>query len=379
MTPDTLYLDHAATTRVRPEVREAMAPFLGDAFGNPSSGHAAGRRARQALEHARERVAAILEAESPSEIVFTGGGTEADNLAVLGRWRADGGGVAISAVEHSAVRRSAARASVEGAALTTLAVDERGQLDTGALEEALAQPLAVVSVMWANNEVGSIQPVRRVAELCREKGAVFHTDAVQAVGHLPVSVRDVPCDLLALSAHKFGGPRGAGVLYVRDGTRLEPLLYGGGQERGLRAGTSNVAGAVGLAEALDRAARDRAREADRLGRLRDELERKIKDAVDGAVVNGVGGPRLPHVLSVSLPGLALDVLLSALDLAGVAVSAGSACHSGASAPSPVLVAMGRGDAPAVRFSLGWSTTADEVDRAAARFLEVVDRVRAVAL
>ncbi|NIP80735.1 MAG: aminotransferase class V-fold PLP-dependent enzyme, partial [Gemmatimonadetes bacterium] len=351
MNGDTLYLDHAATTPLRPEAREAMAPFLDDRFGNPSSAHGTGRTARLALEEARERIAALLGAD-PVEILFTAGGTEADNLAVLGRWRADGGGVALSAVEHSAVRRSAARAGVEGAQVTTLAVDERGRLDPAALEEALHEPLSVVSVMWANNEVGTIQPVERVAELCRDRGVVFHTDAVQAVGHVPVSVRDVPCDLLALSAHKFGGPRGVGALYVRNGVALEPLIYGGGQERGFRGGTSNVAGAVGMAAALERAAGDRAREADRLGRLRDRLEARILDAVDGATVNGAGADRLPHVLSVSLRGIPSDVLLPALDLEGVAVSSGSACHSGATSPSHVLVAMGAEGDATIRFSLG---------------------------
>jgi cysteine desulfurase len=376
MNEATIYLDHAATSPVRPEARDAMAPFLADRFGNPSSTHALGRAARIALEEARERVAGALGAE-PSEIVFTGGGTEADNLAVLGRWRAHGGGVAVSAVEHSAVRRSAARAASEGAPLTTLAVDESGRLDSGALEEAIREPLAVVSVMWANNEIGTIQPVHRVAELCRERETVFHTDAVQAVGHLPVSVRDVPCDLLSLSAHKFGGPRGVGVLFVRSGTALEPLVYGGGQERGLRPGTSDVAGAVGLAAALERTVANRAAEAERLGRFRAELETRITTAIEGTTVNGAGAERLPHLLSVALEGVESDVVLPALDLAGVAVSAGSACHSGARSPSHVLLAMGRTPDAVIRLSMGWSTTAQEVERAGELFVEVVERSRAV--
>ena len=229
--------------------------------------------------------------------------------------------------------------------------------------------------MWANNEVGTVQPVADVAALCREHGAAFHTDAVQAVGHLPVSVREVPCDLLALSAHKFGGPRGVGILYVRDGTELAPLLHGGGQERGLRPGTSNVAGAIGLAEALGAVVADRSREADRLGALRDRLQETLT-AVDGLVVNGAGAARLPHVLSVSVDGVDADVLLASLDLAGLAVSSGSACHSGASSPSHVLEAMGSRHDAVVRFSLGWSTTADEVDRAGHTFRSVVERSRA---
>lgn len=376
MNEPLLYLDHAATTPLRPEARAAMAPFLGERFGNSSSVHAAGRAARGALEEARERVAEMLGAER-SEIVFTAGGTEADNLAVLGRWRATGEGVALSAIEHSAVRHAAAQAAREGAAVTTLAVDEDGRLDPGALEEALGEPQAVISVMWANNEVGSVQPVREIAERCRERGIVFHTDAVQAIGHHPVSVRDVPCDLLALSAHKFGGPQGVGALYVRKGTALEPLLYGGGHEHGLRAGTSNVAGAVGLAAALSRAVADLEEETTRLRGLRDGLEELLLAGVPGSIVNGASD-RLPHVLSLSVGGVAPDLLLPSLDMAGLAVSSGSACQSGASAPSHVLLAMGRGNDAVVRFSLGWSTTPEEVERAGAVFVEVVSRLRQIA-
>lgn len=376
MTDRMIYLDHAATTPLRPEVRAAMAPFLDDRYGNASSIHAVGRAARGALEDARERVAELIDAER-SEIVFTGGGTEADNLAVVGRWRVAGSGVATSAIEHSAVRLGAAQTAREGAAVTTLAVDEEGRLDLGALDEVLSEPLAVVSVMWANNEVGTIQPVREIAQRCRDRGVVFHTDAVQAVGHQRVSVEEVGCDLLALSGHKFGGPQGVGALYIRNGTELDALSYGGGQERGLRAGTSNVAGAVGLAEALSRACAGLERETARLGSLRDRLERTLLDGVSGASVNG-GSDRLPHILNLSVEGLEPDMLLSSLDMAGLAVSAGSACRSGASSPSHVLLAMGRHSGTAVRFSLGWSTTAEEVDRAGSVFVEVVERVRAVA-
>jgi cysteine desulfurase len=376
MTEQTLYLDHAATTPVRPEVQAAMEPFLTERFGNPSSAHGPGRAARAALEDARERVAAAIGAE-PAEIVFTGGGTEADNLAVLGRWRTTGEGVAVSAIEHSAVRRSAAAAAREGARVATLAVDEAARVDLDALYEALQEPLSVVSVMWANNEVGTIQPVAELAARCRDRGVAFHTDAVQAVAHVPVSVRDVPVDMLSMSAHKFGGPKGMGALYVRSGTELTPLIQGGGQERGLRAGTSNVAGAVGLAEALERAVSELPAEAERLRTLRDRLERSVLDLVDGAVVNGGGAERLPHVLSVSLPGLDSDVLLASLDMAGLAVSAGSACHSGASAPSHVLLAMGAGSDAVLRLSLGWPTTGADVDRAIAVLGEVLERARSV--
>jgi cysteine desulfurase len=375
MTDQPLYLDHASTTPVRPEVAVAMRPYLGERYGNPSSSHAAGRAARAALEGARERVAASLGA-SPSEIVFTGGGSEADNLAVLGRWRATGGGVALSAIEHSAVRRSAAAAAREGASVTTLAVDEDGRLDEGALAESLEGPLAVVSVMWGNNEIGVIQPVDRIAEACRARDVVFHTDAVQAVGHVPVSVEAVPLDLLALSAHKFGGPTGMGALFVREGVALQPLVHGGGQERGLRAGTSNVAGAVGLAEALELANGELEAETRRLGALRDRIQAALV-ALPATRVNGAGADRLPHVLSVAVAGVDPDVLVPSLDLAGLAVSSGSACHSGASTPSHVLLAIGAAEDATIRISLGWTTTEEEVDAAIRRLVEVIERVRAV--
>ena len=377
MTNDsTLYLDHAATTPVRPAVREAMEPFLAERFGNPSSTHGPGRAARSALEEARSRVAAAIGAD-PDEIVFTGGGTEADNLAVLGRWRAAGGAVVVSAIEHSAVRRSAASAADLGATVTTLAVDEDGRVDLDALDEALETSPGLVSVMWGNNEVGAVQPVAEIARRCREHDVTFHTDAVQAVGHIPVSVGDVGCDLLAMSAHKFGGPKGVGALYVRRGTELRPLLHGGGQERGLRAGTSNVAGAVGLAEALEQAVAGQEAEAQRLRALRDRLERGLIEAADGVTVNAAGAERLPHILSVSLPDIDSDVLLASLDLAGLAVSSGSACHSGASAPSHVLLAMGAPADAVLRFSLGWPTTEDDVERALAVVLETMARARGV--
>lgn len=376
MTENTIYLDHAATTPVRPDVRAAMEPFLAERFGNPSSTHGPGRAARAALEDARERVAAAIDAD-PAEIVFTGGGTEADNLAVLGRWRAGGAGVVVSGVEHSAVRHAAGAAAREGAAVATLAVDEAGRVDLDALDEVLREPVAVVSVMWANNEVGTIQPVEEVATRCRARGAAFHTDAVQAVGHIPVSVRDVPVDLLSMSAHKFGGPKGVGALYVRSGTELAPLLHGGGQERGVRAGTSNVAGAAGLAAALERSVADVPAEASRLGALRDRLEGALLEAVDGLEVNAAGAERLPHILSVSIPDVDSDVLLASLDMAGLAVSSGSACHSGASAPSHVLLAMGARADTVLRFSLGWPTTATEVDRAIPVLLDVLERARSL--
>jgi cysteine desulfurase len=371
-----IYLDHAATTPVRPEARAAMEPYLGPRFGNAASGHAAGRAARAALEEARERVAACVGAR-PMEIVFTSGGTEADNLAVLGHWRATGSAMVVSAIEHSAVREAAAQAAREGARLTTIAVREDGLVDVDALSEALDSGPALVSVMWGNNEVGTLQPMEAIAEACRTAGATFHTDAVQAVGHVPVSVADAGCDLLAISAHKFGGPHGMGVLYVRRGTPLAPLIRGGGHENGLRAGTSNVAGAVGLAAALEAATADLAAEHSRLAGLRDRLQAALLATVDGLHVIAGAAPRLPHILSVGVDATAPDVLLPSLDLAGLAVSAGSACRTGAAAPSPVLVAMGVEHDAFIRFSLGWITTEHDIDAAAVAFAEVIGRVRAL--
>lgn len=375
MTEETLYLDHAATTPIRPEVSAAMQRCYAAPWGNASSMHAPGRAARAALEEARERVAAAIGAD-PREVVFTSGGTEADNLAVLGRWRAARAAIAVSAVEHSAVRQAAAIGAREGAAVLTLAVDEEGRLDLGSLEEALEEELSVVSVMWGNNETGALQPVSEIAALCAARNVAFHTDAVQAVGHVPVRVDQTACTLLSLSAHKLGGPPGVGALYVRDGTEIEPLIGGGGQERGLRAGTSYVAGAVGLATALDLAVRDLETERSRLAGLRDRLEAVLVGAVPDLRVNGGGPDRLPHILNLGLNGVPADVLIASLDLAGLAVSTGSACLSGAAEPSHVLVAMGATADAVLRFSLGWSSTREDVDRGAAAFLEVLERTKA---
>lgn len=380
-----IYLDHAATTPVRPEVVEAMEPYAADRFGNPSSVHRWGQQARAALEEARERLAAAVGA-ARREIVFTGSGTEADNLAVLGRWlhaRRAGGpaAVACSAVEHKAVLAAVRAAAREGAEALILAVDEEGRTDLGAVEEALRSRPCVLSVMWGNNETGVLQPVEEIAGLCREAGVVFHSDAVQALGRVPVRVDRVPCDLLTVSAHKIGGPKGIGALYVRSGVDLEPLLHGGGQEAGLRPGTQDVAAAVGFAVAAELAVREQAAEAERLAALRDRLEKALVDGLPGTVVNGGGAPRLPHIMNVSVPGVDQESVLVVLDLEGVAASSGSACTSGAVELSHVLTAMGRTAderAASVRLSLGRTTTAAEVDEAARIVVDALARMRAAA-
>jgi cysteine desulfurase len=267
MNAEPIYLDHAATTPVRPEVREAMLPFLGERFGNPSSAHRWGQEAGAALEEARARLAGVIGA-SPSRIVFTAGGTEADNLAISGRARATGGTrpVACSAVEHRAVLEACRGLSELGITHHTLPVDREGRVEMDALDVVLRDEPCVVSVMWVNNEVGTIQPVEEIGARCREAGVVFHTDAVQALGKLPVRMDEAPVDLMAISAHKVGGPKGAGALYIREGVEIAPVIRGGSHERGLRAGTHNVAGAVGFARAAELAAAEMERETARLGR-----------------------------------------------------------------------------------------------------------------
>lgn len=373
-----IYLDHAATTPLRPEVRDAMLPFLDGQFGNPSSAHQFGREARAVLEAARARTAAALGA-LPSEIVFTAAGTEADNLAVLGRWRLGRSGTVVcSAVEHKAVLKAASRAHAEGAELVVLGVDIEGRVDPAVLDDVLSAAPCVVSVLWGNNEVGTLQPVRELAERCADAGVIFHSDAVQAFGKVRVRVDETPCSLLALSAHKFGGPKGAGLLFVRDGVELEPLSHGGGQEHGLRPGTENVAMAVATATAVELAAAEQADEAVRLAGFRDRLERALLDGIPGATANAGGAARLPHVLNLTVPGLAQEALLVALDLQGIAVSVASACQSGAAEPSHVLSAMGRvvADAASIRLSVGRTSTEAEIADAAAAIPAIVDRVRA---
>ncbi|HVG44016.1 MAG TPA: cysteine desulfurase family protein [Longimicrobium sp.] len=378
MSDAPIYLDHAASAPLRPEAREAMLPFLDGRFGNPSSIHRFGREARAALEEARARLARVIGA-APAEIVFTRAGTEADNLAVLGRARTiRGAPVAVSAVEHKAVLASAHAAEDEGSPFVLLPVDGDGIVRLDSVDAVLDRRPAVVSVMWANNEVGALQPVGEIAARCRAAGVAFHSDAVQALGKVPVRVDEVPVDLLALSAHKVGGPKGVGALYVRRGTRLHPLLFGGGQERGMRPGTEDVAGAAGFAAAAEGAEAGRETGMARIGALRDRLEAGLRDAVPGLVVNAAGAPRLPTIGNVSVPGADPEALLMGLDLEGIAVSSGSACSSGAVEPSHVLTAMGIPAAlagPSIRFSLGWTTTDAEIDRVLEVFPRVAERVR----
>lgn len=381
---EPIYLDHAATTPMRDEVREAMLPFLGERWGNPSSTHRWGRKARNAIEEARDRVATALGAHR-SEIVFTGGGTEADNLAILGRWRHARGengsaSVACSAIEHKAVLASVKAAEAEGADVLVLGVDSDGRLGIETADEAIAARPCVLSVMWGNNEIGTIQPVDVLARRCADADVIFHTDAVQAFGKVRVRVDETPCGLLSISSHKINGPQGVGALFVRDGVPLHPSLFGGGQERQLRPGTENVAGIIGFARAVELAAAEQAAEEQRVRSLRDALQEQLAAAVDDIVIHGGGAQRLPHVLNIGVPHCDAAALLIGLDLEGVAVSGGSACQSGNASPSHVLSAIGANadDAAAIRLSLGHGTSAEEIARAAQAFGKVVGRIRAVA-
>ena len=382
MHPNTqpLYLDHAATTPVRPEVTAAMARALAD-FGNPSSGHSWGCRARRRLEAARSVLAGSL-GVPVDRVFFTRGGTESDNLAVLGRVRHDLARgtpphVVTSAIEHPAVLEAAAGAVREGAAHTVVGFDA-GALDLEALDRVLRGRPSVVSCMWVNNETGLVLPIPEVAAACRLHGVPLHSDAVQAVGKLPVEWKDAPVDLLTITGHKIYGPKGTGALIARDFRTLRPLHFGGGQERGLRPGTEDVAGAVGLAEAVRLAVAQTPEESARLGALVEEVEAGLLSRIPGARVNGGGLPRAPHILSLGIPGADSDTLLAALDAAGVAASGGSACATGSSAPSATLAALHPGDgAASLRLSFGRLTRRRDADRVVRTVADAVERTRAL--
>ena len=389
--PDRIYLDHAATTPVRSEVREAMLPFLGDeAFGNPSSAHAFGRSARAAVEHARAQVAAAVGAE-PAQVFFTSGGTEADNLAILGTVaRATGSGgrggntvvVVTSPTEHHAVTAAAHEAEHRGALTTLVPVDRDGVVDLAALDEALAargaaRP-ALVSVMWVNNEVGTLQPVPEIAARCAAAGVPFHTDAVQALGKVPVDLRAFPWAAVSISAHKIGGPKGVGALIVRDAASLTAMIRGGSQQRGLRPGTENVPGIAGFGRAAELAAAEQPAKAAAWAAMRDALQRAILEQVPDAVVHGAGAARGPNILNVGAPGTDSESVLMHLDLAGIAAASGSACTTGSVEPSHVLLAMGVAPdlaAAGVRFSVGPLSSPEQVPRVAATYAQVVAKVR----
>jgi cysteine desulfurase len=381
---EPIYLDHAATTPVRAEVLEAMAPFHAARFGNPSSMHRWGRDARVALDEARERVARCIGAR-PDELCFTSGGTEGDNLAVLGAWRALRGSgrtaVVSTPVEHKAVLAAVHQAAREGAEERLLDIAPSGLVEPASFARMVTSDVAVCSVMWVNNETGVMQDVPSLAAQAKAVGAVFHTDAVQAFGKVAVDAERTPFDLLTLSGHKIGAPKGIGAMYIRRGTPLEPLMHGGSQDRGRRPGTENVAFAVGLATAAELVVAEHEQECERLRGLRDALERAILERIPDAVVHGREAPRAPHVLNVSVPGTDAESLLMALDLRGVAASGGSACQSGSVSPSHVLLAMGvRPElaSAAVRLSVGCLSTPASVERVSALFPTLALKARGMA-
>ena len=371
-----VYLDNAATTPVRPEVLEAMLPYLGrEAFG---------RTARAGLEEAKRTVAECLGVE-PGQVIFTSGGTEADNLAIIGSALAarDRGGpfrVAVSAVEHKAVLAAAHAVQHLGGEEILVGVSASGVVEEEALDEALARGVALVSVMWVNNEVGTVQPIARLAERCRAAGVCFHSDAVQAFGKVPLSLSDAGCTLVTISGHKIGAAKGVGALIVRDRGAVEAIIHGGGQQYGIRPGTENVPGIVGLGRAVELAAAEQAESATRLGALRDELERRVLAIVPDAVINAWQAERAPHVSNISIPGTDSEALLMHLDLAGVACSSGSACSTGAIEPSHVLTAMGvprELGIAALRFSFGKDNTVEDVDALVGALPKIVEKVRAL--
>jgi cysteine desulfurase len=379
--PSPIYLDHAATTPVRAEVVEAMTPFFGPRFGNPSSMHRWGREARAALDEARERTAACIGAH-PDEICFTSCGTEGDNFAILGAWRTarqrGRRAVVSSGIEHKAILGAVHQAATEGAEERCLAVDASGTIDRESFRDLVRDDVAVCSVMWVNNEIGTVQDIPALAAECRARGVTFHTDAVQAFGKFVIDASQQAFDLLTVSGHKIGAPKGIGALYIRRGTPLEPLMHGGSQDAGRRPGTENVAYVAGFARAAELAVAERDAECARLRTLRDALEAALVARIPDVVVHGRGAQRAPHILNVSVPGTDSESMLMALDLAGVAASAGSACQSGSVSPSYVLAAIGVTPdiaSAAVRMSLGVLTTDEHVGRVAELFPALADKAR----
>jgi cysteine desulfurase len=376
-----IYLDHAATTPMRPEVWEAMAPFASVSFGNPSGVHGVSRAAKNALEDAREKIAGLIGAQ-PLEVVFTSGGTESDNLAIKGAVLSSTPrqGLVTSAIEHEAVLETADFLKRLGLPVTIVGVDSEARAHPDEIAAAVNDDTAVVSVMMVNNETGTVQDIGAISDMVKEKSpeTLMHTDAVQAFGCEQIDVGALGIDLMTISAHKFGGPKGAGILYVREGIALEPVLHGGGQELGRRSGTHDVASAVGMATAVESALSDRHRFETEIRAIRDRLEERLVADAGDVVVNTPKMGRSSHHLNVRFPGVRNETLLMLLDQNGVAASAGSACQSGAATVSHVLEAMGLTPDEAresVRFTFGWTSTADEADEAASIVGGIVSRLR----
>lgn len=377
-----VYLDNAATTALSPKVLEKMMPYLTDIYGNASSPHSFGQVARIGVEHAREQVARAINAD-PSEIVFTGCGTESDNTVLFGvaeRYAKKGDHIITTNVEHHAILHSCAALEKKGIKVTYLPVDKDGLVTPEQVRDAITDKTILVSVMFANNEVGTIMPIPEIAAVCHEKGVLFHTDAVQAAGHVPIDVKAMGIDMLSISGHKFHGPKGVGVLYERKGIRLPSYIIGGEQEKGRRAGTENVAGIVGLGEALELAVTNMSETSARMTRMRDRLIEGIEASIPEVKLNGHRTKRLPNNVNFSIKYIEGESILLMLDMAGIAASSGSACTSGSLNPSHVLLALGLTHEVAhgsVRMTLGDDTTDEDIDYVLETLPKVAHRLRAM--
>lgn len=377
-----VYLDNAATTALSPKVLEKMMPYLTDTYGNASSPHSFGQTARIGVEHAREQVARAINAD-PSEIVFTGCGTESDNTVLFGvaeRYAKKGDHIITTNVEHHAILHSCAALEKKGIKVTYLPVDKDGLVTPEQVRDAITDKTILVSVMFANNEVGTIMPIPEIAAVCHEKGVLFHTDAVQAAGHIPIDVKAMGIDMLSISGHKFHGPKGVGVLYERKGIRLPSYIIGGEQEKGRRAGTENVAGIVGLGEALELAVTNMSETSARMTRMRDRLIDGIEATIPEVKLNGHRTKRLPNNVNFSIKYIEGESILLMLDMAGIAASSGSACTSGSLDPSHVLLALGLTHEVAhgsVRLTLGDDTTDEDIDYVLETLPKVAHRLRAM--
>ena len=377
-----IYLDYAATTPTHPEVVKAMLPYFNEAFGNPASIHSYGQEAKQALEESRDKVAALIGAES-EEIVFTSGGTEADNFALKGvafTHEARGNHIITSTVEHHAVTETCKFLEGRGFRVTYLPVDGHGLVDPDDVRKAITDNTIIISVMQANNEVGTIEPIAEIGKIAREAGVYLHTDAVQTVGHIPVDVNDLGVDLLSMSAHKFYGPKGVGALYIRKGTKMVPFMHGGEQEMGWRASTHNIPGIAGLGKAAELAQQEMANEAEHVTYLRDRLIKGFIERIDHIRLNGHPTRRLPNNVNVTVDFVEGESVLLNLDLEGISASTGSACSSSSLEPSHVLLAMGLLPEQAhcsLRFSLGKWTSDEDIDRVLEVMPRVVAKLRAM--
>jgi cysteine desulfurase len=377
-----IYLDHNATTPVHPEVLEAMLPYYKDKFGNPSSIHSFGREVKVALEESREKVAKLINAD-PGEIYFTSGGTESDNLAVKGTAfenRKKGKHIITSKIEHHAILESCKFLEKEGFEVTYLPVDKYGFVDSDDLKKALREDTILVSIMHANNEVGTIQPLEELCKITKEKGAYFHTDAVQSVGKIPLDVQRLNVDMLSMSGHKIYGPKGMGAIYIRKGTRVTSWAHGGHHERSRRAGTENIPGIVGFAKAMEIAQRDMQEQSKYLKNLTETFYQKLTQTISDVILNGHLEKRIPNTLNLSFKAVEGESIILSLDLKGVAVASGSACTSGTLEPSHVLSAMGISPEiaqGAIRFSFGRGNTMEDVEYVVGILPEIVSRLRAM--